>query len=192
MDDFENYGENPVDDMMTDYDYHVNTGELPGLFGEEKYDYSGAGFKNDCRGYVLPIVYHSAIAWWVWLVMIGTLAFTYYLADINTWMSFTIIGIGLVILFAVLIFGCRYVIDGNELIDYQLFRPMRFQISNIMDVRKTTGGVATAGMSHRRVSIRFKDRSEWKSYAPLEISPRDRDCFISHLISINPDIIEIK
>lgn len=28
------YGENPVEDMMTDYDYHVNTGELPELFDE--------------------------------------------------------------------------------------------------------------------------------------------------------------
>lgn len=25
------YGENSVDDMMVDYDYHVNTGELPEL-----------------------------------------------------------------------------------------------------------------------------------------------------------------
>ncbi len=25
------YGENSVDDMMVDYDYHINTGELPEL-----------------------------------------------------------------------------------------------------------------------------------------------------------------
>lgn len=29
------YGENTVDDMMTDYDYHVNTGELPELIDEK-------------------------------------------------------------------------------------------------------------------------------------------------------------
>ncbi|MDE6392174.1 MAG: hypothetical protein K2L59_02745 [Muribaculaceae bacterium] len=28
------YGENTVDDMMVDYDYHINTGELPELFDE--------------------------------------------------------------------------------------------------------------------------------------------------------------
>ena len=33
-----NYGENPVDDMMTDYDYHINTGELPELFDERSID----------------------------------------------------------------------------------------------------------------------------------------------------------
>jgi len=30
----EDYGENTVDDMMIDYDYHINTGELPELFDE--------------------------------------------------------------------------------------------------------------------------------------------------------------
>ena len=28
---YEEYGENPVGGMMTDYDYHLNTGELPEL-----------------------------------------------------------------------------------------------------------------------------------------------------------------
>ena len=34
MDEYENptYGDNTVDDMWTDYDYHVNTGELTDWF----------------------------------------------------------------------------------------------------------------------------------------------------------------
>ena len=32
------YGENAADDMMADYDYHVNTGELPELFDESSVD----------------------------------------------------------------------------------------------------------------------------------------------------------
>lgn len=32
------YGENAVDDMMADYDYHVITGELPELFDESSVD----------------------------------------------------------------------------------------------------------------------------------------------------------
>ena len=32
------YGENSVDDMMVDYDYHINTGELPKLFDESSVD----------------------------------------------------------------------------------------------------------------------------------------------------------
>lgn len=33
-DEYNEYGENAVDDIMVDYDYHVNTGELPELFDE--------------------------------------------------------------------------------------------------------------------------------------------------------------
>lgn len=35
---YDEYGNNPVDDMMVDYDYHVNTGELPELFDEKSVD----------------------------------------------------------------------------------------------------------------------------------------------------------
>lgn len=31
-------GENSVDDMMVDYDYYINTGELPELFDESSVD----------------------------------------------------------------------------------------------------------------------------------------------------------
>lgn len=35
---YNEYGENLVDDMMVDYDYHVNTDELPELFDESSVD----------------------------------------------------------------------------------------------------------------------------------------------------------
>lgn len=35
---YNDYGENAVDDMMVDYDYHINTGELPKLFDESSVD----------------------------------------------------------------------------------------------------------------------------------------------------------
>lgn len=35
---FENDGTNAVDDMMVDYDYHINIGELPELFDESSVD----------------------------------------------------------------------------------------------------------------------------------------------------------
>ena len=68
------------------------------------------------------------------------------------------------------------------------FRPTRLPIDKIKSVKKTTGILATAAMSTKRVSISFTDRSVLKSFAPLEISPKDRDAFIAHINSINPDI----
>lgn len=40
MDELEidNYGDNAIDDMMVDYDYHVNTDELPELFDDSSVD----------------------------------------------------------------------------------------------------------------------------------------------------------
>lgn len=35
---YNEYGENLVDDMMVDYDYHVNTGQLSELFDESSVD----------------------------------------------------------------------------------------------------------------------------------------------------------
>ena len=35
---YNEYGDNLVDDMTVDYDYHVNTGELPELFDEASVD----------------------------------------------------------------------------------------------------------------------------------------------------------
>lgn len=37
-DEYNEYDENGVDDMMADYDYHINTGELPELFDESSVD----------------------------------------------------------------------------------------------------------------------------------------------------------
>ena len=95
---------------------------------------------------------------------------------------------GVMIFCILLMVGCWYEIDGNQLVVYQFFRPHRFPIDKISEVKKTTGILATAGMSVRRVSIKFADRSVMKSSMPLEISPKDRDKFISHLKEINPNI----
>lgn len=37
-DEYNEYDENNVDDMMADYYYHINTGELPELFDESSVD----------------------------------------------------------------------------------------------------------------------------------------------------------
>lgn len=87
-----------------------------------------------------------------------------------------------------LMVGCWYEIDGNKLIVYQFFRPNTFPIDKIAELKKTKGYLATAGMSCKRVSIKFTDRSVMKSFMPLEISPKDRDGFIAQLKEINPAI----
>ncbi|WP_289742294.1 hypothetical protein [uncultured Duncaniella sp.] len=35
---YNDYGDNAVDDMMVDYGYHINTGDLPEIFDESSVD----------------------------------------------------------------------------------------------------------------------------------------------------------
>lgn len=133
------------------------------------------------------IIYKSKIDWWVWLVLLFVAVVTVAVALDSTWLVTLSIG-GTMLLGVVLVAGCWYEIDGDQLVVYQFFSPNRFPIDKIAEVKKTTGILATAGMSCRRVSIKFADRSVLKSSMPLEISPKNRDGFIAKLKEINPDI----
>ena len=119
---------------------------------------------------------------------VGFLAVIWLSAIGMSWWYVVFVCEGITLLYAWLMFGCWYEIDGEDIVIYQFFRPTRLPISKIKDVKKTSGYLATAGMSHLRVSISFTDRSVLKSYAPIEISPKDRDGFMTQLKSINPNI----
>lgn len=133
-------------------------------------------------------IYRSGIDWWVWLVTVGFLVVIWLSAIGMSWWYVVFVSGNMTLLYVWLMFGCWYEIDGEELVIYQFFRPIRLPISKIKEVKKTSGYLATAGMSHLRVTITFTDRSVLKSYAPIEISPKDRNGFIAQLKSINPDI----
>lgn len=136
-------------------------------------------------------IYRSKVDWWVWLVTVGFLVVIWLSAIGMSWWYVVFVSSSMTLLYAWLLFGCWYEIDGDELVIYQFFRPTRLPISKIRDVKKTSGYLATAGMSRLRVSITFTDRSVLKSFAPIEISPKDRDGFIEQLVKINPDIKEL-
>lgn len=136
-------------------------------------------------------IYRSKIDWWVWLVIIGSLAVIWLSAIGMSWMYVVFVSGLMTLLYAWLMFGCWYEIDGEDLVIYQFFRPTRLPIAKIKSVKKTTGYLATAGMSHLRITITLTDRSILKSSMPLEISPKDRDGFIANLTCINPAIKQL-
>ncbi len=84
--------------------------------------------------------------------------------------------------------GCRYEVMGDKLVVYRYMMPHRYPISKISEVAKSTGHTGTIGLSSRRVTVRFADRSVMKSSLPLQLSPRDRDGFIDALRAVNPSI----
>ena len=133
-------------------------------------------------------VYRSRIDAWVWIVLVLTVGLTVAICIGAVWWMWLIPVAGIITPFVGGMAGCRYVIEGDTLVVYQFFRPHRLPVMKIRSVRRTTGYLATAGMSCRRVTIRFTDRSVLRSSMPLEISPADRDGFIRHLCEINPHI----
>lgn len=133
-------------------------------------------------------MYRSKIDRWAWLCLLVVPVLMWFTAfDMPWWYAVFICG-GLTALCLIGLFGCWYEIDGVYLVVYMFFRPTRLPINKVKSVRKTTGILSTAAMSTKRVSISFIDRSVLKSYAPLEISPKDRDGFMAQLKLVNPDI----
>lgn len=137
-------------------------------------------------------VYRSKIDWWVWMVGLLSLALVLAACSGTYWWLCVFYCVLIANLCVILFCGCWYEIDGDTLVVYQFFRAHRLPIMKIKEVRKTIGYLATAGMSSRRVSIKFTDRSVLKSAMPIEISPKDRDGFIKHLREINPDITVVE
>lgn len=134
-------------------------------------------------------IYRSRIDWWLLSCVVLALTVVWAASVGMYWWFAMFYGGGVTLICAVMLFGCWYVVSDDQLIVYQFFRPHGFPIGKIKDVRKSVGYSSTAGLSRRRVSISFTDRSVLKSSIPLQISPKDRDAFISRLQQINPEII---
>lgn len=133
-------------------------------------------------------LYRSRIDWWVWAFVGFTLFIIFAMAISVSWWFSLFYGAALTALMIALLFGVWYVIDGETLIVYMFFRPMRLPIRKIKSVRFCRGYTSSAALSFTRVSIKFVDRSVLKSSLPLEISPKNREKFVQDLVMTNPRI----
>lgn len=137
-------------------------------------------------------IYKSKIDWWVWAVVLFT-AIILCFAAATTPISFSIVyGTGIIGVEVAAFLGCRYAIESNTLIVYMFFRPNRYPIEKISEVKYTTGILSAPALSTKRLSIKFSDKKILKSSMPLEISPKDRDAFVEHLLHLNPSIKVIR
>lgn len=134
-------------------------------------------------------VYRSRTDWWIWAILVLFLIILTF-AKIGGigWITFAIQLIGFCMFYFVLIFGVRYVIEGDDLIVYQFFRPKRYPIKKIKEIGHSKGFVNGPALSARRLAIKFTDRSVMRSSLPLEIAPVDSKRLICGLLAVNPDI----
>lgn len=84
----------------------------------------------------MKTVYRSRIDWWLLLLMCSSLLLIFFVGrDISWWYSL-IVGGGMTVLFVVLMYGCWYEIDGEDLVVYQFFRPHRMPVSRFPRSKK--------------------------------------------------------
>ena len=135
------------------------------------------------------VIYRSKVDWWffgVCLLFLGICCI-----GMQWWLALIFVG-AMSALLLVLIRGCWYEIDGDTLVIYNLFQPLKAPVGKICEVKYNRSYLAGAASSFDRLAISFIDRSVLKSAMPIEISPADRDGFVAHLMAINPNIIVVR
>ncbi|MCM1483645.1 MAG: PH domain-containing protein [Muribaculaceae bacterium] len=145
-----------------------------------------------CKWQMDTTIYNSKVDWWVPAVVIFTVVICIIgpIIDGELLITGLIMGLFLFILEAVMFGSVKYQIsDGRLGVRNPFYRWEWFPIDKISEVKKTSGILAGAALSTKRISIKFYDRKILKSSMPIEISPKDRDGFIARLKEINPNII---
>lgn len=135
--------------------------------------------------------YKSRVDWWVFAVVIFTVAYCLGFAIFfDSYMLMVPMGVGLAALEVAAFCSVKYAIRGNELgVRGMNYGWTWYPIDKIATIKKSSGILSASALSTRRISIRFSDRKILKSSSPLEISPEDRDTFLAELLSVNPNIM---
>ena len=135
--------------------------------------------------------YKSAWGWCPWTVMIFTIA-SCLLPALFDGIDLLMLALAaaLVAFEIVLFVSIYYKVVDDELWVYTFFRPSKFPINKIAQIKPTKSVLSAPAVSiSKRIAITFTDRRILKSSMPLIISPKDQHTFIKHLHSINPNII---
>lgn len=137
--------------------------------------------------------YNSLWDWSTWLLLVfvgACIIWPIFLDHDKTW-QITILATAVVflMLMAVMFKSIYYIVDGNNLIIYQFFRPTVLPIDKIESILPTTTILSSPATSlANRLAIKFSDRNVIKSSMPIIISPVRQSEFIAQLLSINPHI----
>ncbi len=132
--------------------------------------------------------YPSKIDWWIWAIVAFVITVIIIIAITSPWWLTLLLGLAILVPSLPGLIGIWYAIEGDNLIVYQFFRPKRYPIKKIKEVRYSKGFLAAPALSSTRLAIRFTDRNILRSSLPLEYPPLDRTGFVNRLLSVNPGI----
>ena len=137
---------------------------------------------------IAKTTYPSKIDWWIWAIVAFVITVIIIIGITSPWWLTLLLGLAILVPSLTGLIGIWYAIEGDNLIVYQFFRPKRYPIKKIKDVRYSKGFLAAPALSSTRLAIRFTDRNILRSSLPLGRSPRGRTGFVNRLLSVNPGI----
>lgn len=137
---------------------------------------------------IAKTTYPSKIDWWIWAIVAFVITVIIIIGITSPWWLTLLLGLAILVPSLTGLIGIWYAIEGDNLIVYQFFRPKRYPIKKIKDVRYSKGFLTAPALSSTRLAIRFTDRNILRSSLPLEISPLDRTGVVNRLLSVNPGI----
>lgn len=133
--------------------------------------------------------FKSKVDWWVYAIVVFTIVYccvtTFFFGDYWAGITLSVVCASLEI---VAFTGIKYRLEGDKLGVRSFYRWKWYPVDKISKVKKVKGILSAPALSTSRVAITFSDRKILKSFAPMEISPLDRDGFISALLTVNPEI----
>lgn len=129
------------------------------------------------------------VSTWLMIGLVGVCCLLPCLFDKSAWLIIICVAM---LTFVLLTFaGIYYKIDGNQLVVYSFFVPTTYPIDKIKEIHPTKSVLSSPATSlTQRLALTFTERKILKSSYPLIISPVRQDEFISHLLSINPNITQ--
>lgn len=133
-------------------------------------------------------VFRSKIDWWIWCIILFTACVTAIACIGLPWWTPITLGTSSIVLLGIGVFGIKYEIAGDNLLIHCMLRSQKLPISKIKEVKYCTGILAMPAASTQRIAIKFTDRRILKSSMPIEVSPKNREAFVSALLKTNPDI----
>ncbi len=107
--------------------------------------------------------YPSKIDWWIWAIVAFVITVIIIIAITSPWWLTLLLGLAILVPSLPGLIGIWYAIEGDNLIVYQFFRPKRYPIKKIKEVRYSKGFLAAPALSSTRLAIRFTDRKDRKS-----------------------------
>lgn len=132
--------------------------------------------------------FQTRIDWWVWLVAaLPTAIITVEAIVLGIWWLIIIALVSFIVV-RLAIGRISYSIGKQTLTVHDSFTTRRYPIDCIESLQKVSGFLSQPAASTKRVEVKFKNLERPLIFNTLQVSPKDRDLFISELVKANPAI----